>query len=102
MSIMAKLIRVNCPCCQAELQIDPELESVITFKAHEKPREVADIDAAMHNFKGEKSRRDDAFSKSVEAERNKKALLDRKFDELFKQAKDSPSDVPPPRNLDWD
>lgn len=99
---MAKLVKVSCPCCQAELQIDPELQSVITFKEHEKPREVADIEVAMNIFKGEKQRRDDAFEKSVNAEKNKKQLLDRKFDELFKQAKESPSDVPPKRNLDWD
>lgn len=99
---MAKLIRVNCPCCQAELQIDPNLETVITFKEHEKPREVADIESAMNIFKGEKQRRDDAFLKSVEAEKNKKSVLDRKFDELFKQAKESPADVPPKRDLDWD
>lgn len=93
---------VKCPCCDAELQIDPDLRVVLTHKLPEKPREMADIETAFDRFKGEKQRRDDAFSKSVEAEKNRMNVLDRKFDELLKQAKDSPADERPPNPLDSD
>ena len=90
-----------CPCCQAELTIDPELEAVITFKALEKPREISDIEAAMQIYKGEATRREDAFQKSVQAEKNKANILDRKFDELLRKAKENP-DEPPKGGIEWD
>ena len=101
---MAKLkpFVLSCPCCHAELTVDPEIESVITFKEPEKPREVSDIEAAMQMFKGEAGRREDAFQRSVQAEKNKANVLDRKFDELLRQAKESPSEEPPKGGIEWD
>jgi hypothetical protein len=93
---------VKCPCCNAELQIDPEVQAVLTYQEPETPREMSDIEMAMDRFRGEKQRREDAFLKSVEAEKNKMNVLDRKFDELLKQAKESPADQPPKRPLDFD
>ena len=63
---------------------------------------MSDIETALVRFRGEKQRREDAFLKSVEAEKNKMNILDRKFDELLKQAKESPADQPPKRPLDFD
>jgi hypothetical protein len=93
---------VTCPCCDAKLQVDSDLQAVLTFEEPPARREMADIETAVEHFKGEKARRDDAFQKSVEAERNKKSLLDRKFEELLKQAKDSPADEPPKRPFGLD
>lgn len=93
---------VKCPCCNAELQIDPEVQAVLTYQEAEAPREMSDIETAVERFRGEKQRREDAFLKSVEAEKNKMNILDRKFDELLKQAKESPADQPPKRPLDFD
>ena len=98
---MSKPFVLSCPCCQAELTVDPEIEAVITFKPLEKPREISDIEAAMQIFKGEAGRREDAFQKSVHAEKNKANVLDRKFDELLRQAKESPNE-PPIGGIDWD
>lgn len=93
---------VTCPCCNAQLQVDSELQEVLTYEEPPARREMADIETAVEHFKGEKQRRDDAFQRSVDAERNKKSLLDRKFDELLKQAKDSPADEPPKRPFGLD
>ena len=93
---------VTCPCCQAELNIDPSVRAVITYVAHEKPRELSDIEMAMERFKGEAGKREDAFQKSVEAEKNKISILDRKFEELLKQAKQTPDLPPPKRDIDFD
>ena len=97
----SKPFALSCPCCQAELTIDPDIEAVITFKAPEKPKEISDIEAAMQIFKGEAGRREDAFQKSVQAEKNKAHVLDRKFDELLRQAKEHPTD-PPKGGIEWD
>jgi hypothetical protein len=99
---MNALIEVECPCCQAALKIDPETRSVISHKAAEKPRTVEDMDAALNHLKGEAARREEAFRKSVEAHKKSKDVLARKFDELLKQAKESPDTAPPQRDIDLD
>lgn len=100
MSGMAKgkreLIEVKCPCCEAKLQIDPELRAVISHEEHQKPRTVEDIGAAVQKLKGEEARRAEAFAKSFEDHKSHHKVLERKFDELLKQAKENP-DAPAPR-----
>lgn len=98
----SELIAVSCPCCQAELQIDPVTQSVISHKEHVKPRSMADLETAMDHFKGAADRREDAFQKSVNEHKQHKQVLDRKFDELLKQAKENPNEPPPKRDIDWD
>lgn len=98
----ASLIQVNCPCCQAELQIDPKLGAVIKFKEPDRPRTFADFEAAVERQKGEAERREEAFRKSVEEQKTRQQLLDRKFDELLKQAKEHPDEPPPKRDIDFD
>jgi hypothetical protein len=96
------LFEVECPCCQAALKIDPATRAVISHKAAEKPRAVEDMDAAMNLFRGEAARREQAFQKSVEAHKKSKDVLAAKFDELLKQAKESPDTPPPQRDIDLD
>jgi hypothetical protein len=96
------LFEVQCPCCQASLKVDLRTRAVISHKAAEKPRTMEDMDAAINFFKGEASRREEAFQKSVEAHKKSKDVLARKFDELLKQAKENPDVSPPQRDIDLD
>ena len=59
----AELITVTCPCCQAELHIDPATSAVIRHKEHEKPPTFADFETAVQRHKGEADRRDHGFAK---------------------------------------
>jgi hypothetical protein len=96
------LFEVACPCCKAALKIDAETRAVISHKEFEKPRAVEDLTAAVQKLKGEAGRRDELFRKSFEAEKTHGKVLEKKFEELFKQAKENP-DVPPPRrDIDLD
>ncbi len=96
------LFQVQCPGCHAALKIDPVTRAVISYKEAEKPRTVEDMDAAMNLYKGEAARREEAFRKSVEAHKISKDVLAKKFDELLKQAKESPETPPPQRDIDLD
>ncbi len=58
------LITVTCPCCQAELHIDPAVGSVIPSQEHVKPPTMADMEEAVSRFKGEETAAN-AFNKSV-------------------------------------
>ncbi len=100
---MAKgLIEVACPCCQALLKIDVETRAVISHKVPEKPRAIDDLAAEVAKLKGEAGRREEVFQKQVAAERSHGKILDRKFDELLKQAKENPDMTRPPRDFDLD
>lgn len=102
MSKSVPLIVVSCPCCQAELHIDPQTRSVIRHKEHEKPRTMADIEAAVQHYRGSADRREDAFKKSVEAHKSHHDVLSKKFDEMLRIAKENPDEPPPKRDIDFD
>ena len=97
-----ELLEVRCPCCEAKLQIDPELKAVISYEEHQKPRSVEDIGAAVQKLKGEEARRDEAFQKSFEDHKSHQKVLERKFDELLRQAKENPEANKPKRPFDFD
>lgn len=90
---------IECPCCRAMLKVDPVTPCVISYKEAEKPRTVENIEAGLDKLKGEAARREDAFQKSFEHHKSQKDVLDRKFEELLKQAKSDPN---PPRKRDID
>jgi len=96
------LIETQCPCCQATLKIDPGTRAVISFTEAPKPRTLEDLADGLTRLKGEAARREEAFRKSVEAEKKSKDVLARKFDELFKQAQEHPDERPPVRDIDLD
>lgn len=97
-----KLIESTCPCCQAELHIDPETGAVIRFKEHEKPPSIADFETAVQRLKGEAGRREEVFKKSVESHKTHQDVLSKKFDEMLKVARENPDAPPPKRDIDID
>ncbi len=103
MGTMAKgLFEVECPCCNATLKIDPETRAVIAHTVPEKPPAIEDLAAAVAKLKGEAGRRDEVFRKQFEAEKSHGRVLEKKFDELLKQAKEKPDLTPPRRDIDLD
>lgn len=96
------LIEVKCPCCDAMLQIDTELRVAISHKEKVRPPAIEDLQAAVKKLKGEESRRAELFDKSFAQHKTNQQVLERKFDELLRQAKDSPGGPPPKRPFDLD
>ena len=84
------------------LKIDPVTEAVISYKEKEKPKAIEDIAAAVQKLKGEAARREEAFQKSFAAEKVHADVLSKKFDELLKQAKESPDSGPRKKDIDLD
>jgi len=96
------LFEVECPCCQAALKIDPETRAVIAHKVPEKPPAIEDLAAAVAKLKGEAGRREEVFRKQFETEKSHGKVLEKKFDELLKQARENPDLPPPKRDIDFD
>jgi hypothetical protein len=97
-----ELLEVTCPCCHSTLKIDAELGAVISHVEPVKKPLIEDLAAEVEKLKGAAGRREDAFQKSFAAEKNQGQLLNRKFDELLKQAKEDPEFGKKPRDIDFD
>jgi ribulose kinase len=93
---------VTCPCCNAVLKVDPENQAVIAHTAAVKPRTFEDFEAAARSMKEQDSRRDSIFRQSVEAQKHASDLLEKKFQEAVKKAKESPDTGRPIRDFDLD
>lgn len=94
------LFDVECPCCQAILKIDPETRTVIAHTVPEKPPAIEDLAAEVAKLKGAGAKREEMFQKSFEAEKMHGKVLEKKFEELFKRAKENPDEPPPKRDID--
>jgi hypothetical protein len=90
-----------CPCCGARLKIDPDLKAIIDHEAPKIPRKFESVDQAIAGLKTHDVEREKKFAASVEAEKSKKDVLNRKFDELFEKAKAEPN-TKPVRDIDLD
>jgi hypothetical protein len=91
---------VTCPCCQAKLTIDGELAAVIAHELPPPKRTADNLGAAFDALRKQPAAREERFQRELEAEKQKGKVLDRKFQEGLKKAKDSPD--PPPRPFDYD
>ncbi|MBI3281158.1 MAG: hypothetical protein HYZ57_15090, partial [Acidobacteria bacterium] len=72
----------------------------ISHKVPEKPRTIDDLAVAAARLKDEAARREEVFQKSVADQKTRQSVLNKKFDELFKQAKENPDAPPPTRDID--
>ena len=95
-----KSFRVTCPCCGGKLTIDGELRAVIAHEAPPRERSTKDLGAAFDALKSKSAEREERFRQAAEAESQKGRVLDRRFQEGLKKAKDLPD--PPPRPIDLD
>ncbi len=103
--LMAKntpAFEVTCPCCSAVLKVDPAEKAVIAHTAAVKPRTFADMEEAARAMKEQDSRRESIFRQSVEAQKHASDLLEKKFQEAVKKAKESPDTGKPIRDFDLD
>jgi hypothetical protein len=102
MAKMAPAFEVTCPCCNALLKVDAEEKAVIAHTTPVKPKTFNDIEEAARAMKEQDSRRDSIFRQSVEAQKRSSDLLEKKFQEAIKKAKESPDTGKPIRDFDLD
>lgn len=96
------MFEVECPCCEVILKVDPEMRVVIAHTVPIKPLPIEDLAAEVTKLKGEGARREQLFQKQFEAEKSHGKVLEKKFEELFKRAKENPDLAPPKRDIDLD
>ena len=92
---------VTCPCCTAVLRIDSSARAVISHVAPVKPKTFSDFEEAAKAMREQEGRKESLFRQAVDAEKNKADLLEKKFQEAVKRAKETP-DEPRIRDFDLD
>lgn len=93
---------VTCPDCGAMLTIDPETRAILSHTPAPRKRTFEDFETAARAMREQDERKESIFRQSVEAEKNKQQLLDRKFAEALRKAKETPDETRPLRDFDLD
>lgn len=98
----APAFEVGCPCCGAVLKVDPATQAVIAHTAPVRPKTFNDFEEAARAMKEQEGRKESLFRQAVDAEKNKASLLEKKFQEAVKKAKETPDEGPRIRDFDLD
>jgi hypothetical protein len=93
---------VMCPDCGAMLRIDPVTQTIIAHTPAPRKRTFEDLGAAAKAARENDARRDSIFAQSVEAQKNRDSILNAKFEEAFRKAKETPDTGKPFREFDLD
>ena len=92
---------VVCPCCQARLRVDAGMRAVLSHELPPEERTVKNLTDAVKGLHAEAAQRQARFEESMKLEKNKKDLLDRKFQDALKRTKGVPISKPI-RDIDLD
>lgn len=84
------------------MKIDASTRAVISHTAPVKPRTFNDMEEAARAMKEQDSRRESIFRQSVDAQKHASELLEKKFQEAVKKAKETPDTGRPIRDFDLD
>jgi hypothetical protein len=95
------IFEVACPDCGAMLRIDAASGVLVSHTSAPRKRMFEDLESAAQAMRAQDERKESIFRQSVDAEKNKADLLEKKFAEALRKAKDAP-DVKPLREFDLD
>jgi hypothetical protein len=98
----AESFEVGCPCCGALLKIDADTRSVIAHTPPARPKTFNDFEEAARAMREQESRKESLFRQAVDAEKQKASVLERKFQEAVRRAKETPDTGKPLRDFDLD
>ena len=101
-STLHSTIEVACPDCGAVLKIDPETRAVIAHTPAPRKRTFEDFDQATQALREAEERKESLFRQSLEAEKNREDVFNKRFAEALKKAQETPDTGKPLREFDLD
>lgn len=84
------------------MKIDPDTRAVISHMAPVKPKTFNDFEAAAKAMREQEGRKESIFRQSVEAQKHQADVLEKKFQEAMRKAKETPESGPQIRDFDLD
>ena len=95
-------VKITCPCCQATLVVDRTTFGILYVTEHRVKAGGASFEKSLQDLKDKEKQKNSRFQQAMEEEKQRKALLGKKFQELRKQADTNPDERPPLRPFDLD
>jgi hypothetical protein len=89
-----RILEVACPECGAMVKIDAATGSVVSHTPAPRKRTFEDLETAAQALRAQEERKESLFRQSLEAEKNKEDLFEKKFAEALRKAKDAPQGKP--------
>jgi hypothetical protein len=91
---------VTCPCCQGVLTIDPERRAVLSHRGPASKAATFDLSGEVAKLKQSGEQREQQFADALAGHRRHQETLSRRFDDLFRKAKEEDSAARPVRDID--
>jgi hypothetical protein len=89
-----KTFELACPDCGAMIKVDASTGLVVSHTPAPRKRMFEDLETAAKAMREHDERKESIFRQSVDAEKNKADLLEKKFAEAMRKAKDAPEGKP--------
>jgi hypothetical protein len=89
-----RTFEVVCPDCGAMLKIDAATGALVSHTPAPRKRTFEDLETAARAMREQDERKESIFRQSLEAEKNKEDLFEKKFAEALRKAKDAPEGKP--------
>src|SRR6201995_4621890 len=90
----AETFQVACPDCGGMILVDAATGLVISHTSAPRKRMFEDLETAAKAMREHDERKESIFRQSIDAEKNKEDLFDKKFAEALRKAKDAPAGKP--------
>jgi len=99
----SKRLTLRCPDCASHLVVDAATGEVISHRPVEAPAGGGkSFESLLGDLDTQKEQAEDIFSREMEALKDSDRLLEDKFAEALRRAKEDPDDEPPLRPFDLD
>ena len=102
MATQDQQVKITCPCCQATLVLDRESLVILYHIEHREKPDSASFDTALKELREKEKQMNSRFQQAVTEEKQRKALLAKKFKELQKHAAENPDAERPARPFDFE
>jgi hypothetical protein len=89
-----KDFEIVCPDCGAMIKVDAATGLVVSHTSAPRKRMFEDLETAAKAMREQEERKESIFRQSIDAERNKEDLMEKKFAEALRKAKDAPEGKP--------
>ena len=98
----SEVFDIACPDCGGMLKIDASTRTVIAHTPAPRKRTFENLEAAAQGMREQDERKESLFRQAVDAEKNKTDLLEKRFAEALRKAKETPGTGKPLRDFDLD
>jgi hypothetical protein len=94
------IFEVTCPDCGGILRIDGASRAVVSHTSAPRKRTFDDFESAARAMREQEERKQSLFRQAVDAEKHKDEVLNKRFADALRKAKESPASERPLREFD--